>query len=99
MNTAFSASAALFAMSLTLLRPALAEDASRSRASVLAGITALDNPITCSATKIPLGELVQKVADDTGASLAAAWDVADEPVAVVVREMPARRLLEERTNR
>jgi hypothetical protein len=36
---------------------------------------------------------VQKVAADTGAPLTAAREVADEPVALVVKEMPARELL------
>jgi hypothetical protein len=38
---------------------------------------------------------VQKVAADTGAPLTAAREVADEPVAVVVKALPACRLLDE----
>jgi len=44
----------------------------------------LEQPITLTETKIPLGELVQKVAADTGAPLSAAPEVADEPVAVPI---------------
>jgi hypothetical protein len=42
-----------------------------------------------------LRELIERVAADTGAPLTAARDVADEPVTVVVKEMPARELLEQ----
>jgi hypothetical protein len=63
--------------------------------SALADVAALDKPITYTETRIPLGELVQKVAVDTGVPLTADRDVADEPVAVVVKEMPARELLEQ----
>src|SRR5207249_8205970 len=63
--------------------------------SILDDVPGLDRPVTYTETKIPLGELVHTVAIDTGVSLAAVKEVADEPVAVVVREMPARRLLEE----
>ena len=42
-----------------------------------------------------VGELVRKVASETGVALAAGTVVADEPVAVVVTALPARRLLEE----
>src|SRR5438309_645030 len=83
------------------LRPA-ARAASGTRAapaarltSVLEGVKELEKPVTYAETKIPLGELVQKVAQDTGVDLTAAKDVADEPVAVVVKEMPARELLEQ----
>src|SRR5207245_1898889 len=41
------------------------------------------------------GELVRKVSVDTGVTLTAAPGVADEPVAVVVKPMPARELLEQ----
>src|SRR5205823_4616918 len=63
--------------------------------SILDDVPGLDRPVTYTETKIPLGELVHTVAIDTGVSLAAVKEVADEPVAVVGREMPARRLLEE----
>jgi outer membrane lipoprotein-sorting protein len=63
--------------------------------SILEGVVALDKPITYSKTKIPLGELVRKVAADTDSDLSVARDVADEPVAVVVKGMPARQLLEQ----
>jgi hypothetical protein len=69
-----------------------AEAANRSEAA-LAGVTALARPITLSETKIPLGSLVQKIATQTGVKLAANPNVADEPVAVVVRKLPARELL------
>src|SRR5436853_1982827 len=49
------------------------EDRSRSP---LAGVKALENPVSYTETKIPLGELVQKVAADTGAPLTAAPEVA-----------------------
>jgi hypothetical protein len=79
----------------SLALPGLAaEPASRPR-SVLQGVSALDKPVTYTETKIPLGELVQKVATDTGVKLTATQDVADEPVAVVVKELPARELLEQ----
>jgi hypothetical protein len=63
--------------------------------SPLAGVAALDKPVTLTETKIPLGELVQKVAADTGVKLVASPEVADEPVAVVVKDLPARELLEQ----
>lgn len=69
-----------------------AEAASRPDAA-LAGVTALGRPITLSETKIPLGALVQKIAAQTGVRLVAHRDVAAEPVAVVVRRLPARELL------
>jgi hypothetical protein len=59
------------------------------------GVAALEKPITLSETKIPLGELVHKVAAETGVKLSATREVADEPVAVVVKELPARELLEQ----
>src|SRR5436309_2964984 len=64
-------------------------------ASVLEGVKELDKPVTYTETKIPLGDLVQQVAKDTGAPLTAAKEVADEPVAVVVKGIPARELLEQ----
>jgi hypothetical protein len=63
--------------------------------SALEGVTALEQPVTHTATKVPLGELVQHVAAETGVPLAAAAEVADEPVAVVVNGLPARELLEQ----
>src|SRR6478672_7444885 len=64
----------------------------RSR-SVLEGVAGLEKPITYCETKIPLGELVQRVAEETGVRLTAAPEVADEPVAVIVNALPARELL------
>jgi hypothetical protein len=61
----------------------------------LAGAPELEKRVTYSETKIPLGELVARVAADTGVPLTAARDVADEPVAVVVTDFPARELLEQ----
>jgi beta-lactamase regulating signal transducer with metallopeptidase domain len=55
----------------------------------------LDRRVSYTETKIPLGELVQKVASETGVPLVAAPEVADEPVAVVVKALPARELLEQ----
>jgi hypothetical protein len=69
--------------------------ASPPQMSVLKNMTELEKPVTYNETKIPLGELVQKVAVDTGVPLAAAQDVADEPVAIAVKEFSARQLLEE----
>lgn len=65
------------------------------RPSVLRTISALSNPVSYTETKISLGGLVSKIAADTGVSLVAARAVADEPVAVVVRELPASQVLEE----
>jgi hypothetical protein len=87
--------AGLLAGSLVLALSSFAEQAAAPHPSVLAGAAALEKPVTYSETKIPLGELVQKVAADTGVKLTAARDVADEPVAVVVKQMPARELLEQ----
>ena len=81
-------------LSLALLHPGFAAETPPARTSVLEGVGALDKLVAYSDTKIPLGELVQKVAADTGVTLTAAPDVADEPVAVVVKDLPARRLLE-----
>src|SRR5436309_1697582 len=64
-------------------------------ASVLEGAAGLEKPVSYSETKIPLGELVTRVAAETGAPLRAAPDVADEPVAVVVTALPARELLQQ----
>jgi beta-lactamase regulating signal transducer with metallopeptidase domain len=70
-------------------------DANTTARSVFAGAAELRKPVTYSETKIALSELVQRVAADTGAQLTVLRDVADEPVAVVVKEMPARELLEQ----
>src|SRR5206468_8022255 len=67
----------------------------RGRRFALEQIRGLDRRVSYTETKMPLGELVQKVASETGVSLAAAPDVADEPVAVVVKELPARELLDQ----
>src|SRR5947209_445520 len=75
--------------------PGFAADAPQRPRSTLAGVVALAKPVTYTETKIPLGELVEKVAGDAGVKLSAARDVADEPVAVVVQDMPARELLEQ----
>lgn len=63
--------------------------------SVLLKVAGLDKRVTYSETKIPLGELVTKIAEETAVPLTAAKDVADEPVAVVVKDFPARELLEQ----
>src|SRR5437588_3810132 len=63
--------------------------------SALAGVKELEKRVSYTETKIPLGELVEKVARDTGIRLSAVKEVADEPVAVVVTDFPARRLLDE----
>jgi hypothetical protein len=75
--------------------PGLAAGARQRPRSVLEGAPGLEKRVTYSETKIPLGELVARVAAETGVSLRAARDVADEPVAVVVREIPARELLDQ----
>ena len=62
---------------ITTLLPAMARATEDRSRSPLAGVKALAKPVTYTETKIPLGELVQKVAADTGASLSAARDVAD----------------------
>src|SRR2546423_636072 len=74
--------AGLVTASLTPVLPGLAAEASAGRRPILEGVAALNKPVTYSETKIPLGELVQRLAADTGAPLKAARDVADEPVAV-----------------
>lgn len=63
--------------------------------SVLEGVAGLDKPVTYTETRIALGELVARVAKDTGFPLTAAKEVADEPVAVAVTRFPARELLEQ----
>src|SRR5947209_17469876 len=85
----------LIIVALGLIVPALAAEPEARSRSVLEGLAALEKPVTYTETKIPLGELVQKVAADSGAPLIAAPEVADEPVAVVVKALPARELLEQ----
>src|SRR5207247_4021492 len=80
-------------MGITL--PGFAAEAGAPHRSALEGIAALEKAVTYTETKIPLGELVAKVAADTGVILTASPDVADEPVAVVVKELPAHELLEQ----
>jgi hypothetical protein len=63
--------------------------------SVLEAVPGLEKRVSYSETKIPLGELIQKVAADTEVPLTTAQDVADEPVAVVVKDFPARELLDQ----
>src|SRR5689334_13811674 len=65
------------------------------RPPVLEAVPELARPVTYTETKISLGELVRKVAAETGAPLVAARSVADEPVAVAVSDLPARELLEQ----
>jgi hypothetical protein len=55
----------------------------------------LETSVSPPETKIPLGERVQQVAEATGDPVPAAPEVTDEPVAVVVNGLPARKLLEE----
>jgi beta-lactamase regulating signal transducer with metallopeptidase domain len=85
------------ALGLFLAAAVAAPSGERSVASkhVLSDVRELDKRVTFTETKIPLGELVQRIAADTGARLTAVPEVADEPVAVVVREIPARELLEQ----
>jgi hypothetical protein len=80
---------------LTAALSSLAAETSTPSRSVLQGVSALEKPVSYTETKIPLGELVEKVAADTGVKLTATADVADEPVALVVKQLPARELLEQ----
>jgi hypothetical protein len=73
--------------------PGLGADVETRRGSVLTGLKELEKRVTYTETKIPLGELVQRVSQATGVTLRATRDVADEPIAVVVKELPARDLL------
>src|SRR5439155_23576406 len=75
--------------------PGLAAGSERRPRSNLADAAGLEKPVTYSETKIPLGELLARVTTDTGITLTAASDVADEPVAVVVTDVPARELLDQ----
>jgi beta-lactamase regulating signal transducer with metallopeptidase domain len=61
----------------------------------LSRVPELGKRVTITEAKVPLGELVQKVAAETGASLVTAPGVADEPVTVVVKELTAGVLLEQ----
>jgi hypothetical protein len=74
---------------------ALAEPGESRPRSVLSNVRGLEKTVTYSETKIPLGELVAKLAAETGVPLTAVRGVADEPVAVVVTDFPARELLEQ----
>src|SRR5437879_1062838 len=85
----------LLIAALGLTTAALAAEPEPRPRSVLEGVAALEKPVSLSETKIPLGDLVQKVAADTGVALTASPEVADEPVAVVVTQMPAWELLEQ----
>jgi hypothetical protein len=75
--------------------PGLAAGRESRPRSVLTHAPGLEKRVTYSETKIPLGEIIARVAADTGVPLTAARDVADEPVAVVVTDFPARELLEQ----
>jgi hypothetical protein len=94
MRSRAAALCALIVGTIGLTLPLCAAEPPRPR-SPLAAVTALEKPVTYTETKIPLGELIQKVAADTGVKLTATADVTDEPVAVVVKELPARALLEQ----
>src|SRR5436309_1053440 len=74
--------------------PGFAADTHPPHASALSDVAGLAKAVTYTETKIPLGELIGKVAVETGVQLVAARAVVDEPVAVVVQEVPARELLE-----
>jgi hypothetical protein len=73
----------------------LGADPQQRLLSVLEGVPGLEKPVSYTETKIPLGELVRKVAAETGVRLTTAKNVADEPVAVVVQSLCARELLEQ----
>src|SRR5262245_31018096 len=68
------------------------------RRSALAGVAALEKPVSYAEAKIPLGELVEKVTADTGVTLTAHKEVADEPGTVYVKDLSARELLEQRAD-
>src|SRR5438128_347025 len=78
---------------VSLALPGTRAETPKPPRSVLEAVKELDKPVTYTETKIPLGELIQKVATDTGVSLTAARDVADEPVTVIVKQFYARELL------
>jgi hypothetical protein len=85
----------LFPALLFFAAPTVAAGSEQPRPSPLKGVAALEKPVTYTETKIPLGELVHKVAADTDVPLTASREVADEPVAVVVKGLPARELLQQ----
>jgi hypothetical protein len=94
MKQALILSGLVFSLLITA-RYGAAASAGRHPRPVLEDVKALEKPVTYTETKIPLGELVEKAAADTGVKLAATPEVADEPVAVVVQDLPARELLEQ----
>jgi hypothetical protein len=71
-----------------------ADAAPGRKRSVLEDVAGLETAVTITEAKIPLGELVARIAAETGVSLRASREVADEPVALVIRDIPARELLE-----
>jgi hypothetical protein len=95
MKTAFVVLGCLFWTFAVWNLPSFGSDQGSGRQPVLANVTGLDKRITYTEVKVPLGELVQKVAADTGVKLTAAQSVAEEPVAVVVSDLPASQFLEE----
>lgn len=78
-----------------LAPPGLAAPPDARPRSPFEGVAGLEKPISLAKMKISLGDLVQQIATETGVRLTADATTADEPVAVVVKELPARRLLEE----
>lgn len=86
--------AAFFVIAGVMLAGAVRAAEPRPR-PVLDEVKSLDRPVSFSDPKISLGEVVRKVAAETGAHLTAAPEVADEPVAVAVKNLPARKLLEQ----
>jgi beta-lactamase regulating signal transducer with metallopeptidase domain len=87
--------ASMVAMGLFLVSAVAAPQDATDSAAGLKSVRELDRTVTYTETKIPLRELVQKIAAETGAPLTVSPDVADEPVAVVVKDLPARELLEQ----
>jgi hypothetical protein len=85
--------AAVICCLFAVTSPGLTATSEQRSRSVLDGVKELEKPVTYTETKIPLGELVRKVAKETGAPLTAAKEVADEPVTVVVKAFSARELL------
>src|SRR5712692_3820210 len=85
----------VLALGSTLARASTANGTSTRQRSALAGVMELDRPVTCAETKISLGELVGRVAAETGTNLTATRDVADEPIAIIVKALPARELLDQ----
>src|SRR5687768_12974643 len=95
MKTRLALPAWLILCAFSVLLSGVAGGVEPSRRGVFTDGAELGQPITYSETKISLRELLQKVAADAGVKLTAAADVADEPVTVVVKEMPAHELLEQ----